>query len=190
MTTVPRSVLHSPSRPPASPPFPVPSRAAARRSPRLVLAAVAAVAALAAFTSALAPTPALAQAAEKAQSLATIPLTIGGRKVVAEVARTPVELSTGLMWRFSLRPDHGMIFVYDEPRQMSFWMKNTYIPLSIAFIDAAGRIINIEDMAPQSEQLHWSRAPGVYALEMRKGWFAEHGIGVGAVVEGLPKSRQ
>ncbi len=152
----------------------------------------AALGALVAFTASaagFAPLDALAQAAEKAQSLPTIPLSVGGRKIVAEVARTPAELATGLMWRFSLRPDHGMLFVYDQPRLMSFWMRNTFIPLSIAFIDAEGRILNIEDMAPQNEQLHWSRAPGLFALEMRKGWFAEHRIGPGAMVEGLPKPR-
>jgi uncharacterized protein len=152
-------------------------------------AALGALVIVAAVAATLAPATARAQAAEKAQSLPTIPLVVGGRKVVAEVARAPAELATGLMWRFSLRPDHGMLFVYDEPRHMSFWMKNTFIPLSIAFIDAAGRIVNIEDMAPQSEQLHWSRAPVVYALEMRKGWFADQRIGPGTVVEGLPKSR-
>lgn len=157
--------------------------AAARR------AALGALVAVTAFAAGYTPTAARAQAAEKAQSLPTITLAVGGRKVVAEVARTPAELATGLMWRFSLRPDHGMLFVYDQPRLMSFWMRNTFIPLSIAFIDADGRIVNIEDMAPQSEQLHWSRAPGPFALEMRKGWFAEHRIGPGAVVEGLPKPR-
>lgn len=169
---------------------PVPRGPGAEAAKRAARAALVAAVALASLATVLAPVPAIAQAAGKAQSLPTIPLTIGGRKIVAEVARTPAELATGLMWRFSLRPDQGMVFVYDEPRQMSFWMKNTYIPLSIAFIDAGGRIINIEDMTPQSEQLHWSRAPGVYALEMRKGWFAEHGITPGAIVDGLPKSRQ
>ncbi len=164
------------------------SVAAIRRAiPRhLALGALVIVAAVAAT---LAPVTARAQAAEKAQSLPTIPLVVGGRKIVAEVARAPAEMATGLMWRFSLRPDHGMLFVYDQPRHMSFWMKNTFIPLSIAFIDADGRILNIEDMAPQTDQLHWSRAPGVYALEMRKGWFADQRIGPGAVVEGLPKPR-
>jgi len=152
-------------------------------------AALGALVAFTAFAAGLAPLDARAQAAEKAQSLPTIQLSVGGHKVVAEVARTPAELATGLMWRFSLRPDHGMLFVYDQPRLMSFWMRNTFIPLSIAFIDAEGRILNIEDMAPQNEQLHWSRAPGLYALEMRKGWFAEHRIGPGATVEGLPKPR-
>jgi len=162
----------------------LPARHAAAR--RIALGALVA---FTAFAATFAVMDAGAQAAENAQSLPTIPLSVGGRKIVAEVARTPAELATGLMWRFSLRPDHGMLFVYEQPRHMSFWMKNTFIPLSIAFIDADGRILNIEDMAPQNEQLHSSRAPGVYALEMRKGWFADHRVGPGAVVEGLPKQR-
>jgi len=71
---------------------------------------------------------------------------------------------------------------------LSFWMKNTYIPLSIAFIDSEGRILNIEDMAPQTETTHWSKGPGLYALEMRKGWFAEHGIKAGDQMHGLKEA--
>jgi hypothetical protein len=90
------------------------------------------------------------------------------------------------MNRFSLRPDHGMLFVFERPEPLAFWMKNTYIPLSIAFIGPDGRILNVDDMAPQTETSHWSRGAGLYALEMRKGWFAERGIGAGDRVEGMP----
>jgi hypothetical protein len=113
-------------------------------------------------------------------------LTIGKHKLVAEVAATPDQRSTGLMHRFSLRPDHGMLFVFERPERLSFWMRNTYVPLSIAFIGPDGKIVNIENMAPQTETSHWSRGPALYALEMRKGWFAERGIREGDVVEGLP----
>jgi uncharacterized membrane protein (UPF0127 family) len=113
-------------------------------------------------------------------------LAIGKHKLVAEVAATPDQRSTGLMHRFSLRPDHGMLFVFERPDRLSFWMRNTYIPLSIAFIGPDGKIVNIEDMAPQTETSHWSRGPAQYALEMRKGWFAERGIREGDAVEGLP----
>ena len=113
-------------------------------------------------------------------------LTIGKHRLVAEVATTPDQRSTGLMHRFSLRPDHGMLFVFERPERLSFWMRNTFIPLSIAFIGADGRIVNIEDMVPQTETSHWSRGPALYALEMRKGWFAERGIREGHAVEGLP----
>jgi len=79
-----------------------------------------------------------------------------------------------------------MLFVFERSEPLAFWMKNTYIPLSIAFIDERGRIVNIEDMAPQTEVTHWSTAPARYALEMRKAWFAERGIKPGDRVEGIP----
>ena len=94
------------------------------------------------------------------------------------------------MNRFSLQPDHGMLFVFDKPQPLGFWMKNTYIPLSIAFVDAEGRILNIEDMRPQDESTHWSKGNALYAIEMKQGWFAAKGIAAGASVSGLPpKSR-
>lgn len=120
--------------------------------------------------------------------LPTTTLSIGATKVVAEVAATPDQRSTGLMYRFSLPPDHGMLFVFEAPQPLSFWMKNTYIPLSIAYIDAQGKILNIEDMAPRDERSHWSRGPALYALEMKQGWFAQKGITAGMQVGGLPKA--
>ena len=132
--------------------------------------------------SAQAQTPAM----DKAQSLPTVPLTIAGTKLVAEVAATPGQRSIGLMHRFSLRPDHGMVFVFERAEPQAFWMRNTYIPLSIAFIGTDGRILNIADMAPRDEGMHWSNGPAQFALEMRKGWFAEHRISAGDRVEGLP----
>jgi uncharacterized membrane protein (UPF0127 family) len=89
------------------------------------------------------------------------------------------------MNRFSLQPDHGMLFVFETPQPLSFWMKNTYVPLSIAFLDPRGRILNIEDMRPQDESTHWSKGFALYAIEMRQGWFTSKGIGAGDVVEGL-----
>jgi hypothetical protein len=124
--------------------------------------------------------------ARPAVELPTVPLAINGNKLVAEVARTQEETSTGLMNRFSLKPDHGMLFVFDRAEPRSFWMKNTFIPLSIAFVAPDGRIVNIDDMAPQDETLHWSRGPAMYVIEMRKGWFAERGIRAGDRVSGLP----
>jgi uncharacterized membrane protein (UPF0127 family) len=122
-----------------------------------------------------------------ADELATMPLTIGKYKITAEVATTPAQMRTGLMNRFSLKPDHGMLFAYERPGPLSFWMRNTYIALSIAFIDADGTILNIEDMQPQTDDTHWSKGAAQYALEMRKGWFAERGIVPGNHVEGLNK---
>jgi len=134
----------------------------------------------------LAVVAAHAQPGRPNTGLPTMQLTIGTQVVTAEIAATDETRQIGLMHRFSLPPDHGMLFVHDAPRMLSFWMRNTYIPLSIAFIDAKGRIINIEDMAPQVERTTWSTAPALYALEMKKGWFAQKGIGPGAEVKGLP----
>jgi uncharacterized membrane protein (UPF0127 family) len=131
-----------------------------------------------------------AAAAHALAALPTTTLTIGGHKIVAEVATKPDERATGLMNRFSLQPDHGMLFVFERSEPLAFWMKNTYIPLSIAFIDEQGRIVNIEDMAPQTEVSHWSAAPARYALEMRKAWFTERGIKPGDRVEGIPGVRK
>lgn len=121
-----------------------------------------------------------------AAELPTMTLTIGSHKAIAEIATTPDQRSVGLMHRFSLKPDHGMLFVFERSETLGFWMKNTFVALSIAFIADDGRIINIEDMKPQTETSHTSKGPARYALEMRKGWFAERGIGPGALVKGLP----
>jgi uncharacterized protein len=123
-----------------------------------------------------------------ADSLPSIELGLKGQRVTAEVAATEATRTTGLMNRFSLAPDHGMLFVFNTPQPLAFWMKNTYVALSIAFIDANGRILNIEDMAPQTEATHPSRGAALYALEMKKGWFAEHGVGAGERVIGLDKA--
>jgi len=121
-----------------------------------------------------------------AAELPAVTLTIGSQKLVAEIATTPEQREVGLMNRFSLKPDHGMLFVFERPEPLAFWMRNTYVPLSIAFIAADGRILNIDDMQPQTDDAHWSKGPAVYALEMKKGWFAERGIGPGAMVQGSP----
>jgi uncharacterized protein len=142
---------------------------------------------LAALAASFAIALAVGGSALAASPLPTTVLTINGHKIAAEVATTADERATGLMNRFSLQPDHGMLFVFEKPEPLSFWMKNTYIPLSIAFIDGGGRIVNIEDMAPQTETTHWSRGPALYALEMRKGWFVERGIRAGDRVEGVGK---
>ncbi|HZI83013.1 MAG TPA: DUF192 domain-containing protein [Casimicrobiaceae bacterium] len=130
----------------------------------------------------------LAAAPVSAAELPTIELAINGHRLVAEVAATVPTRTTGLMNRFSLQPDHGMLFVFNEPQPLAFWMKNTYVPLSIAFIASDGRIINIEDMAPRTENTHPARGLAIYALEMRKGWFAERGIRAGDAVKGLERA--
>ena len=131
--------------------------------------------------------PCAAQPADgKPQSLPITKIQVGPHAVSAEVAQTPEQRALGLMYRFSLPADHGMLFVFPEPQPLGFWMRNTYIPLSIAYIDAGGRILNVEDMAPRDESSHLSRGAALYALEMRKGWFAEKGLGPGTRVTGLP----
>ena len=115
-------------------------------------------------------------------------LVINGHRAMAEVALTNETRTIGLMNRFSLQPDHGMLFVFSEPQPLAFWMRNTYVPLSIAFIGENGRILNIEDMAPQTQTTHPSRGAALYALEMKKGWFAEKGVGPGMKVDGLDRA--
>ena len=115
-------------------------------------------------------------------------LVINGHRAMAEVALTNETRTIGLMNRFSLQPDHGMLFVFSEPQPLAFWMRNTYVPLSIAFIGKNGRILNIEDMAPQTQTTHPSRGAALYALEMKKGWFAEKGVGPGMKVDGLDRA--
>ena len=104
--------------------------------------------------------------------------------------RTELQREIGLMHRPSMAAGDGMIFVFEEPGVQCFWMRNTLIPLSAAFIDDDGRIVNIEDMKPQTEDNHCPRAAVRYALEMNKGWFAQKGIKAGAKIGGLPQARQ
>lgn len=114
-----------------------------------------------------------------------LPLRVAGHQVLAEVARTPKKRAQGLMHRKSLGANRGMLFVFPETATQSMWMVNTFIPLSVAFIDRQGVILNIADMAPQTKDVHSSRGNAKYALEMNSGWFARHGIIAGAKVEGL-----
>ncbi len=120
--------------------------------------------------------------------LRTIPLAINGHKLTVEVAATGAERATGLMNRFSLKPDTGMLFVFRAEEQHSFWMKNTFVALSIAFIDPKGKVLEIQDMAPQSEEMHQPAKRYLFALEMKKGWFKEHNINPGDTVVGLDKA--
>ena len=99
--------------------------------------------------------------------------------VLAEVKDTPAERSEGMQFRDALPDGVGMLFVFESEEPRSFWMKNTYIALDIAFFDASFRIVDIQQMEPQTEDLHNSAAPAMFALEVRKGWFAEKGVRVG-----------
>ncbi len=120
--------------------------------------------------------------------LRTMEFEIKGVPVEIEVAVTQREQSQGLMYRESMPENHGMLFVYTEPRYMHFWMKNTKIPLSIAYMKEDGTISNIEKMDPPSNPLeplqHYnSRYKCLYALEMNQGWFEKHGITVGDTLD-------
>ena len=108
---------------------------------------------------------------------------IAGNKVHVELAVTMKEQSKGLMFRNKLAPDHGMLFIFPHIRRASFWMKNTRIPLSIAFIKEDGWIAQIEDMEPQSLKTYISDVKVKYALEMEQGWFKKKNIKVGNFVE-------
>ena len=119
--------------------------------------------------------------------LPTVQLSAGMHLIRAELADSMGTRMEGLMHRKSMPQGSGMVFVFDENAAHCMWMKNTLIPLSVAFIDEAGAIINIADMQPHSEQSHCATRPARYALEMNKGWFAQRGIKPGAKLRGLEK---
>jgi hypothetical protein len=123
-------------------------------------------------------------------ALPTVVLTLAGVDVVAEVADDVMERASGLMFRDGLEPDSGMVFVYPNSRPRSFWMRNTCLPLSIAYLDAAGIIVSIGDMDPLVETGVPSDAPAQYALEMSRGWFVRKGVSVGERVVGLPPAAE
>ena len=122
------------------------------------------------------------------KDLPVIDLTIKTAKLKAEVAADASSRTVGLMNRFSLKPDQGMIFVFAQSEPLAFWMRNTFVPLSIAYIDSKGVIVNIVDMKPQDESTHPSTGPAMFALEMKQGWFKERGIVAGDKVNGLDKA--
>jgi uncharacterized membrane protein (UPF0127 family) len=139
-----------------------------------------------ALTFPLSCAAARAAAPEGNTGLPQVRLMVGGKALTAEVASTPQQQRIGLMYRRSLPPDHGMLFVWERPQAVCMWMKNTWIALSVAFLDADGRIVNIADMQPLTEDVHCAQTAVRYALEMPLHWFARHGIAPGARVSGLP----
>ncbi len=118
--------------------------------------------------------------------LPTATLTVAGHPVTAEIATTSAQKSKGLMMRDHLGADDAMLFVYPDDRIREFWMKDTRIPLSIAYLDKTGKIVKIADMHPFDESRTSSIYPARYALEVNVGWFAAHGVEKGSVVEGIP----
>jgi uncharacterized membrane protein (UPF0127 family) len=123
----------------------------------------------------------------RADPLLTYPLKVKGHAIRVEVANTPDTRRSGLMFRASLPDNQGMLFVYEAEDRHAMWMKNTLVPLSVAFIDRAGRIINIEDMQPQTEDTHMAAARAAFSLEMNRGWFEQRGIKRGDRVQGLER---
>ena len=120
------------------------------------------------------------------QKLAAIKLSAGMHVIRAEVAQTPEEHSIGLMFRTSMPTNDGMLFIFDRPGQQCFWMKNTLLPLSVAFVADDGSITNIEAMKPQTLDAHCSTKEVRYVLEMNDGWFAKRGIKSGMKLQGAP----
>ncbi|MDQ7988322.1 MAG: DUF192 domain-containing protein [Candidatus Dactylopiibacterium sp.] len=129
----------------------------------------------------------LAQAQQS--GLPRVELRAGMYRIDAEVADSAQTREIGLMHRRSMAPHEGMLFVFDTAQAYCFWMKNTLLPLSIAFIDETGQIVNLADMQPQSERNHCAAKPVRYALEMNQGWFAAKGIKAGARIGGLAPAR-
>ncbi len=129
-----------------------------------------------------------AQAAwvDKAARLPVTTLAAGMYLIKAEVAANEAEREQGLMFRKKLGPNEGMLFVFDQIERHCFWMKNTKIPLAIAFIDAQGMISDIDEMQADSKSLHCPTQAGRYALEMESGWFTAKDIKPGVSIRGLP----
>ena len=119
--------------------------------------------------------------------LRTIQMKVGIYPIQAEVADSPDLREVGLMNRTSLPTNSGMLFIFEQKAGNCFWMKNTKLPLSIAFIADDGKIVNIEEMQADTTNNHCPKAPIRYALEMNKGWFSERVIVPGNTIQGLPK---
>jgi uncharacterized membrane protein (UPF0127 family) len=129
----------------------------------------------------------MASAWAQQPALPTIKLSAGIYVIQAEVASTTAARSQGLMRRKSMAQGAGMLFPFDESAGHCMWMKNTLVPLSVAFIDERGEIVNIADMQPLDETTHCALRPVRYALEMNQGWFKKRGISPGTLIQGLER---
>jgi len=129
---------------------------------------------------------AAASAQDGPQKLAQVRLNAGIHNINAELASTPQQREIGLMFRNAMPANDGMLFVFEQPGQQCFWMRNTLIPLSVAFIGDDGSVVNIDDMKPQTLDSHCSAKPVRFVLEMNEGWFAKRGIKAGSRLRGGP----
>jgi uncharacterized protein len=125
-------------------------------------------------------------AQEPQMDLPRVKLAAGMHVIDAQVAATTDQRMTGLMHRKEMPQHEGMLFVFDYPSQQCFWMKNTLLPLSVAFVADDGTIVNIDEMKPQTLDSHCSTKPVRYVLEMNQGWFTKKGIKPGTKLEGQP----
>lgn len=128
--------------------------------------------------------PGWAQSSE--QSLPTLTLNAGIHVITAELAQTEGQRKIGLMFRESMAVNHGMLFVFERAGQQCFWMKNTLLPLDIAFVADDGTVVNIDRMKPRTLDAHCSAKPVRFVLEMNDGWFAKRGIAAGSKLTGRP----
>lgn len=117
-----------------------------------------------------------------------VALTAGMYVIQAEVASSPAQRAQGLMHREKMAPNNGMVFVFNQPAEVCMWMKNTPLPLSVAFIDDQSKVVNIEDMQPLSLESHCAKSQVRYALEMNLGWFKQKNIKPGFLIKGLPSA--
>ena len=127
----------------------------------------------------------LAAASPARAQLPVVELGAGMHLIRAELAADDPSRMRGLMFRKALGPNEGMLFVFDEATTHCMWMKNTDLPLSVAFLDERARVINIADMTPHSEESHCAERPARYALEMEQGWFAARGVKPGFTIRGI-----
>jgi len=127
-----------------------------------------------------------AAVAAQTPPLPTVQLTAGIHLITAEVAAQDPARTRGLMFRKGLPANHGMLFIFDRKAVHCMWMRNTLIPLSVAFIEDDGTIVNILDMQPHDERSQCAKQPVRYALEMTQGWFEKKGIGPGSKLGRLP----
>jgi uncharacterized membrane protein (UPF0127 family) len=128
----------------------------------------------------------LATAQEAQMDLPRVKLSAGMHQIDSQVASTPGQRSTGLMYRKTMPQHEGMLFVFEQPTKQCFWMKNTLLPLTAAFVDDDGTIVNLEDMKPQTLDAHCSAKPVRFVLEMNQGWFAKKGLKPGSKLSGAP----